>query len=673
MARELAPALRERIENTIRGFTIDAVERAGIGHLGAPMGLARPVFQLFDRHLRFDPEDPAWPLRDRFVLSAGHASMLLYSLLHLFGYDLPLDEIRRFRQLGSRTPGHPEYGETPGVEVTTGPLGQGFGHAVGMALAGRIARARFGSQGGPGHHTVYTVVSDGDLMEGVSYEASSLAGHLGLGNLIVLYDDNRVTIDGPTSLSFSEDVPARFEAQRWHVQSLDGEDVVALDRALEAARGEGERPSLLVVRTTIGHGSPHWAGQSKAHGGPFGPEEARLTKENLGIPLEPEFFVADEVRSYLVERIAAKRAARAEDDRRAAAWRAAHPEEAAAWDAVRSRALPADLVARLCAGLEGKSDATRKHSGTAIQRLAEAAPNLLVGGSADLTGSNNTAVPGSPVVGPAAPAGSDPFAGANLHYGVREHAMAAVTNGIALDGTFLPFAGTFMVFSDYMRPSLRLAALMRARSTFVFSHDSIFLGEDGPTHQPIEHLDALRAIPGLTVFRPADGLETAASWAWVALHADGPVALALTRQGVPALERPGAFDAQDVWKGAYVLREAERAQVVLVASGSEVALACEAAARLAAEGVRARVVSAPSLERFAAQPEAYRRAVLPAELPAVAVEAALGESYRALVGREGLVYGIRRFGASAPWQELAEHFGFTPDRLAAAVRKHLGR
>jgi transketolase len=675
MATELTPALRERIENTIRGFTIDAVERAGIGHLGAPMGLARPVFQLWDRHLRFDPHDPAWPLRDRFVLSAGHASMLLYSLLHLFDFDLPLAEIEQFRQLGSRTPGHPEHGETPGVEVTTGPLGQGFGNAVGMALAARVTRARFGREGGgPGHHMVYAVASDGDLMEGLSYEASSLAGHLGLGNLIVLYDDNRVTIDGPTSLTFSEDVRGRFEAQRWHVQAVDGEDVPALDEALGAARAEGERPSLVIVRTTIGHGSPNWAGREKAHGGPFGAEEARLTKQNLGIPLEPEFYVADEVRAYLAERSAAKRAERSEADRALAAWREAHPAEAAAWERTRRRELPADLVARLVEGLAERGDATRKHSGTVIQRLAAAAPQLLIGGSADLTGSNNTAVEGAAVIGPAAGAGHDPFAGANVHYGIREHAMGALTNGIALDGTFLPFAGTFLVFSDYMRPAVRLAALMRLRSTFVFSHDSVFVGEDGPTHQPIEHLDALRAIPHLTVFRPADGVETAMAWAWVALHAEGPVVLALTRQNVPPLAREASFAPEDVWKGAYVVRDPERApDVVLLASGSEVSTACDAATKLASEGVQARVVSVPSLERFEEQPEAYRRQVLPPDVPAVAVEAGRGESFRALVGREGLVYGIRRFGASAPWKRLAEHFGYTPDRLAVAVRKHLGR
>jgi transketolase len=670
MSSELAPALREQIENTIRGLTIDAVEAAGIGHLGAPMGLARPVFQLWDRHLRFDPGDPAWPLRDRFVLSAGHASMLLYSLLHLFGYGVSLDDIRQFRKLHSKTPGHPEYGDTPGVEVTTGPLGQGFGHAVGMALAGRATRARFGTaDGGPGHHFVYVVASDGDLMEGLSYESASLAGHWKLGNLVVLYDDNRVTIDGPTSWTFSENVRARFEAQGWHVQALDGEDVTGLDAALAAARAETAKPSLVILHTTIGRGSP-WAGQSKVHGGPFGKEIAAQTKAALGFAPEQQFHVADAVRAYLAPRIAAKQSERAAADAALAQWQRANAERAEAWERVRSRRLPADLVARLVDGMECKAAATRAHSGTAIGRLAEAAPGLLIGGSADLAGSNNTTIAKGGFIGE----GDDPFAGANVHFGVREHAMAAITNGLALDGTFLPFAGTFMVFSDYMRPSLRLAALMQARSTFVFTHDSIFVGEDGPTHQPVEHLDALRAIPGLTLFRPADGVEAAMAWAYVATQARGPVALALSRQSVPALKREAPFAPEDVWRGAYAVRETKgRPDVVLVASGSEVAVACDAQALLAEAGIAARVVSAPSLDRLRAQGQAFVDALLPRDVPIVAVEAGRGESFRGLVGRDGLILGLDRFGLSASWQALAEHFGYTGPNVAARVREFLGR
>jgi transketolase len=672
MRTRLSPALRQRIENTIRFLAVDAVERAKSGHPGAPMGLATAAFELWNEHLRFDPSDPGWALRDRFVLSNGHASMLLYALLDLFGFELSLDELRRFRQLGSRTPGHPEWHETPGIETTTGPLGQGLSNAVGMALAGRLTRARFGRGGeGPGHHFVYCIMGDGCMMEGISAEAASLAGHLGLGNLIVLYDDNSITIDGPTRLAFSEDVAKRFAAQHWHVQRVDGQDPGRLSRALAAARAQTERPSIVITRTTIAYGSPHLAGSSKAHGAPLGADEVRATKQALGWPLEPEFLVPDDVRAWFAKRSAAKRAARAEADARLAAWRQAHPELAAAWDAHRERRVPAGLAAELAAGLEDKKAATRKHSAEVINRAAARLP-FLIGGSADLAESNLTEVKGGGHVGPAAPEGADRFAGRNLHFGIREHAMGGLSNGIALDGTFLPYAGTFLVFSDYMRPAIRLAALMGLRVVYVFTHDSIFLGQDGPTHQPIEHLDALRAIPKLTLFRPADGVETALAWAWALEHARGPVALALTRQDLPPLARPAGFRAEDVWRGGYaVVEPARAADVVLLATGSEVSLAVEAAAKLAGEGVAARVVSVPSLELWAAQPDAYRRALVPEAVPAVAVEAARGESFRRWLGARGLVYGIERFGASAPIGPLAEEFGFTPDRLAERVRAHL--
>jgi len=665
-------ALRARIENTIRFLAVDAVEKAKSGHPGTPMALAGPAFALFDRHLRFDPADPAWPLRDRFVLSCGHASMLQYALLHLFGYDVSLDDLMRFRQLGSKTPGHPEYGHTPGVELTTGPLGQGFAHGVGLALAARMTRARFGRGAeGPGHHTIYGCVSDGDLMEGISAEAGSLAGHLGLGNLIYLYDDNRITIDGSTRLSFSEDVAARFEAQRWQVQHVDGLDTDALHAAIDLAKGATDRPSLIVLRTTIGLGSPNKAGSSKAHGAPLGPEEAKLTRENLGWPAQPHFLVPDDVRAYCRERIAAKQAARVDDDARLARWRAAQPELAKAWDDARAKRVPADLVQRVAAGFETKEAATRQHSQEAIQRVAAALP-YLVGGSADLAESNLTTIKGGGEVGPAAEAGVDPFLGRNIHFGIREHAMAALLNGLALDGGFLPFGGTFLIFSDYARPAIRLAALMGVRTIFVFTHDSIFLGEDGPTHQPIEHLDALRAIPNLHVWRPADGIETALAWAWCAAKATGPAALALTRQKLPALQRPAGFALEDVWKGAYVVREATRgADVVLLATGSEVSLAIDAAGKLEADGIAARVVSAPCLERFEAQPASHRDALLPKGVPVIGVEAARGGSLLPFTGSRGLVYGIQRFGASAPIADLAVEYGFTPDRLAARVREHL--
>ncbi len=667
---EPSDALRERVENTIRFLSADAIEHAGCGHPGAPMGLARVALELWDHHLRFDPADTSWPLRDRFVLSNGHASMLLYSLLHLFGYDLSLDDIVNFRTLGSKTPGHPEYGDTPGVEVTTGPLGQGFGHGVGMALAGRMARSRFavGDQG-PGHHFVYGIVGDGDLMEGISSEAGSLAGHLGLGNLVYLYDDNRITIDGPTDVSFSEDVAKRFDAQRWHVEQVDGEDWRGLRAALEAARGETDRPSLVITRTTIGYGSPHRAGTSKAHGEKLGAEELKLTKEALGWPLEPSFLVPDDVRAWLGARIEEKKAEAAERNVAFGRWRLAAPERAAAWDAAREKRLPENLGEILSDGLDGVDEPTRKHGAKALERLAAVAP-WFVGGSADLAGSG--APPNLKERGFVGQ-GDDPFAGSNIHFGVREHAMGAVSDGIALDGTFRPYCGTFLIFSDYARPSLRLAALMGVPSVFVFTHDSIFLGEDGPTHQPIEHLDALRAMPGLTVWRPADGVETAMAWAWIAQHTAGPALLALSRQKVQAFERKAAFHPEDVWRGGYAVQDpGDATGVVLVATGSEVQLACEAGEKLRAEGIPARIVSLPCSSLFLDQPEAYRERLIPRNgVPVVALEAARGESLRQLVGGDGLVYGIDRFGASAPLKDLAAHFGFTPDQVAARVLAHV--
>ena len=558
---DLTPQLRERIENTIRFLSVDAVARANSGHVGAPMGLARAALELWDAHLRFDPEDVRWPLRDRFVLSNGHASMLQYSLLRLYGV-LSQNDIERFRNLGSRTPGHPEYGDTPGIEVTTGPLGQGFAHAVGMALAGRLARSRFGQQEsdellGPGEHFVYGIAGDGDLMEGVSSEAGSLAGHLGLGNLIFLYDDNLVTIDGPTSLTFSEDVPARFEAQRWHVEQVDGQDHEGLASALVRARDETERPSLIVTKTLIGHGSEAIAGQAKAHGWSLKPEDIRAAKVAAGWPPQEELFVPDEVAAYFADRRSQLARARSDADARHAAWRRTQPERAEGWDAARERKLPANLGALLSEGMEGAEGPTRSHSAVIIAKLAEHVPYML-GGSADLAGSGAPPiVKGAGVVGPGAGEGVDPFAGKNIHFGVREHAMAALTNGIGLDGTFIPYSGTFLIFSDYMRPAIRLSALMKVRSIFVFTHDSIFVGEDGPTHQPVEQLDGLRAIPGLKVFRPADGIETAMAYAWILEKAEGPCALSLTRQGVPAIERDAGFESYDVWRGGYTVRDCD--------------------------------------------------------------------------------------------------------------------
>jgi len=681
------PELLDQIENTIRFLAVDAVERAGIGHVGAAMALAASAFELWDNHLRFDPQDPNWPLRDRFVLSNGHASMLQYALLHLFGFDLSLDDIAAFRQLGSRTPGHPEYGETAGVELTTGPLGQGFAHAVGMALAGRMTASQFGatSEEGdldrPGQQFVYGFVGDGCLMEGVASEAASFAGAHGLGNLIFIYDDNAITIDGGTQITFTENVPDRFAAYGWHVvDAVDGQDRASFAKALEAGRAERDRPTLIVLKTLIGRGAPNFEGRNKAHGGPLGEEETRLAKQSLGWSTEGDLIVPDAVRAYCAERAAAKTAARAASDARLEAWRTTHADEAKRWDAARSRSMPSDLVERLVEGLDGVKDATRKHSQAVLERLAELVP-YMAGGSADLAGSAAPPIVKSTgIVGPGAGEGADPFAGRNIHFGVREHAMGAIANGIGLDGTFLPYCGTFMIFSDYMRPSVRLAALQQTPTLFVFTHDSIFVGEDGPTHQPIEQIDGLRVTPGLTVFRPADGVETAMAYAWYLLKAASapagqrsPVALSLTRQGIPSLERPAGFNPMDVWKGAYVVSDpADKPDVVLLATGSEVSLAVDAARELAGDGVHARVVSMPSVELFLQQSEKDQDAVLPDDgTPVVAIEAGRGESLRRFVGRRGLVIGMDRFGASAPYQALAEHFGFTASSVAERVRAQI--
>ncbi|MFP8871757.1 MAG: transketolase [Myxococcota bacterium] len=677
MPIDLTPQLREQIENTIRFLSVDAVQKANSGHPGAPMALAGPVFELWNSQMRFDPGDPDWPLRDRFVLSNGHASMLLYSLLHLWGYEVSHEDIVNFRQLGSKTPGHPEYGETPGVEITTGPLGQGISHAVGMALAGRMTAAQFGStrgddEGAPGSHMIYGVVGDGDLMEGISGEASSLAGHLGVGNLVFMYDDNKITIDGKTEIAFTENVKMRYEAYGWHViDGIDGRDSAGVRAALERGKAETDRPTMIIVSTVIGLGSKAIEGTSKAHGNPLGNVEIPLAKANMGWPTEPEFLVPDEVKAFFAERSQAKRSEHSSLDADMAAWRAAEPERASAWDAARARSLPSNLADQLCDGMDGEA-ATRKHSGTVLQKLSELVP-YMAGGSADLAGSAAPPIiKGVGIVG--IDEGNGRFGGRNIHFGVREHAMGAITNGMALDGTFIPYSGTFMIFSDYLRPAIRLAALMKLRSIFVFTHDSFYVGEDGPTHQPVEQVDSLHLIPGLTVFRPADGIETAMSYAWILEKAEGPAALSLTRQNLRPLERPADFDREEIYKGGYIVRPTEgEPDVVVVASGSEVALACDTAAKLDADGIKARVVSVPCLELLKEQPASYIDALLPENTPAVAVEAGTAMGLGGLIGRRGLVCGMEGFGASGPAGSLAEHFGFTPDKLTARIRTHLGK
>ncbi|HET8723033.1 MAG TPA: transketolase [Anaeromyxobacteraceae bacterium] len=663
MAPIPSSALVEKAVNTIRMLAADGVQKANSGHPGMPMGAADMAFVLWTRHLRFDPAEPRWIDRDRFVLSAGHGSMLVYSLLHLAGYDVTLEDLKSFRQPGSRTPGHPEFGHTAGVEVTSGPLGQGFANAVGMALGQAMLSARLGPGNPVEDHFVYAIVSDGDLMEGVAAEAASVAGHLGLGRCVFLYDDNEITIDGRTSLAFSgEDVSARFASYGWHVQQVDGRDHDGISRAIDAAKGD-PRPSIIRVRTIIGYGSPNKQGKSSVHGAPLGEEELKATKEFLGWPQEPRFLVPEDVRAFWGEVVASRKAEHEAWKRRADAWRATHPEKAALLDAHVNRTVPADLAARLLEGADG-ADATRKLSQAVIQKAAALVP-ALVGGSADLAESNLTDIKGAGSVAAGA------YAARNVHYGIREHAMGSLANGLAYDGFHIPFVGTFFVFSDYMKPPVRIAALAGLQVIYVWTHDSIFLGEDGPTHQPIEHLTAARAIPNLHVVRPADGLETALAWAHALERRDGPTALVLTRQKIAKIERPGGFDAAKARRGGYVVADPPGAKVTLVATGSELATAQGAAALLAAKGVPCRLVSVPCLTCFEGQPEAVRREVIPAGQRVAVVEAGRALEWWRIAGADGLVLGIDGFGASAPEKALAERFGFTPEKVAARVRSWL--
>jgi transketolase len=662
-------ALATLAANTIRFLAVDAVEKARSGHPGMPMGMADAAYVLWSRFLRHDPSDPSWPGRDRFVLSAGHGSMLLYSLLHLSGYDLPMDELKRFRQLGSRTPGHPEYGHTPGVETTTGPLGQGFANAVGMALASRMEDARFAApaaegRGGfsPGAHRVFAIAGDGCLMEGISHEAGSLAGHLQLGNLTVLYDDNRITIDGSTSLAWSDDTAKRFEAYGWHVLRAEANDRDAVATALEQSIAETGRPSLIICRSHIGYGAPHKQDTAHAHGEPLGPEETLGAKRALGWPESPAFLVPDEVRAHFDELRQRWARERSEWDAALARWRAADGARAERWTAFRERRLPGGLVERLCAEAPANAAATRAHAGAVLQKAAALLPGL-VGGSADLETSNKSRIAGSPSIT------AKDFSGRNIHFGVREHAMTAICNGLALSGGWLPYSASFLTFTDYARPAIRLAALMKLRVIFLYTHDSIFLGEDGPTHQAVEHLSALRLIPNLLVIRPADGLEAAAAWGLALERAEGPTLLALSRQTVPVLTRPAGFSAAELRRGASLLRDSDqRDAITLIATGSEVGVAVDAAERLATVGLATRVVSMPAPQLFAQQDEAWRRHLLPPGGRRVSVEAGVTDGWRGIVGERGLTIGVDRYGESAPAEVLAAHFGLTGEAVAKRVR-----
>ena len=653
--------------NVVRGLAMDGVQKAESGHPGLPLGMADVAVVLWSQFLSFNPADPWWFNRDRFLLSAGHGSMLLYALLHLSGYDLPLAELMAFRQWGSLTPGHPELHLTPGVETSTGPLGQGLTNAVGMAIAERWLAARFNRPDFPlVDHTTYALVSDGDLMEGISHEACSLAGHLGLGKLVFLYDDNHITIDGKTDLAFSEDVLKRFDAYGWHTQRVDGHDPLSVGAAIAAAREATEQPSLIACRTTIGFGSPNRAGTAKAHGEPLGVEEVRLTKERLGLPADQTFYVADEARAFMGQAAGRGAAAMAEWEALRRRYEEVYPEEAE----LLRRMLQGDFDVALDVDElfdPTKSIATRVASGTVLNILAEQVPTLL-GGSGDLTPSNKTDLKG------AADLRRGDFSGRYIRFGVREHAMGGILNGMALHGGVRPYGGTFLVFSDYMRPSIRLAALMEADVIYVFTHDSIGVGEDGPTHQPVEHLMALRSIPNLMVIRPADAVETAGAWLAALANRKGPTALILTRQNLPRLDSTVGQTLSGGYVLAEALRDGQRVEpdVILIGTGSEVQLAVRAREILAGEGVAARVVSLPSWELFAAQPEAYRESVLPDRVRArVSVEAGVTEGWQQFVGLDGLAVGIDRFGASAPYQVVYEKLGVTAEAVAKAAREVL--
>jgi transketolase len=652
--------------NAIRVLAMDAVQKADSGHPGTPMALAPLAYVLFTRHLRYNPKNPDWINRDRFVLSAGHASMLLYSVLYLTGYDLSLDDIKQFRQWESKTPGHPEYGYTPGVETTTGPLGQGIANSVGMAIAEAQLAALFNR---PDHsvidHNTYFIASDGDIMEGISHEVSSYAGHLRLGKLIGFYDDNHITIEGDTELTFDDDTAKRFEAYHWHVQRIeDANDLDAIDRAIVAAKEVRDRPSLIVIRSHIGFGSPNKHDTAEAHGSPLGADEIKLTKENLGYPSQEPFYVAPEALDHW--RTMTPRGAQLEREwqQKYDAYKAAHRADAAELERrLRGDLLEGweDLIPTFTA--DNGSVASRAASGTVLNAIAPRVPEL-VGGSADLASSTNTIVKGAPSLK------NDDYSGRNFHFGIREHGMGAIMNGMSVHGGFIPYGATFLIFSDYMRPAIRLAAIMNRHVIYVYTHDSIGLGEDGPTHQPIEQLSTLRAIPDFTLIRPADASETAEAWR-TALKHKGPVALVLTRQKLGFIDRSKYAPAAGVANGAYVLSDSPGGapQIVLMSSGSEVALILEAQQKLEADGIRARVVSMPSHEIFAAQTEEYRASVLPSGIKRVSIEASHPMSWQRWVGSDGAALGLHRFGASAPYKQLYEHLGLTVDKVVETAKQ----
>ncbi|MFM8440541.1 MAG: transketolase [Acidobacteriota bacterium] len=673
MSKKKPAGIEEKAINTIRTLSLDAIQKANSGHPGLPLGMAPAAYVIWTRFLRHNPKNPKWFNRDRFLLSAGHGSMLLYSLLHLTGYDLSMKDIKRFRQLHSKTPGHPENTVTPGVEITTGPLGQGFANGVGMGIAQAHLAARYNKKGFKiVDNFIYAIVSDGDLMEGVSYEAASLAGHLKLSNLIYLYDDNKITIDGSTDLAFTEDVTKRFEACGWHVSTVkDGNDIEAIEKAIESARKIKDKPKLIRIKTVIGFGMPK-QGTSKAHSDAPGIDAVKETKRNLGWPEDKEFFVPQEVYSHFKKYVSKAVAAEKAWETLFAKYKSSYPIEAKEFGRMSVGKISAGWEKTLSGYVSREAKATRAYSGEIINVLAEVVPQL-IGGSADLTPSNNTFIKNSSAI----QAGE--YEGRNIHFGIREHAMGSLMNGMALYGGLIPFGGTFQTFSDYMRPAIRLAALSNIQALFVFTHDSIGLGEDGPTHQSVEHIAAMRAIPNLAVIRPADAEETREAWRAALLRTTGPTAFALSRQKVEVLDRKQLSKADGLHKGGYVLSEARNSKgkevkpkVVLIASGSEVGLALRASEILNSKGTPTRIVSMPCWEFFDAQPLPYRKKVLPENVMAkIAIEAGSSLGWAKYVGSDGIVMGVDKFGVSAPAEEVFAEYGFTVSNVIASVQKLL--
>lgn len=655
----------QKLANTVRTLSIDSIQKANSGHPGLPLGAADFTSVLWANYLRFNPQDPGWINRDRFVLSAGHGCMVLYSMLHLFGYDVPMSQLQSFRQWDSITPGHPEFGMTPGVECTTGPLGQGAANSVGLALSGKMLAARYGSD--IFNYRVFTLVSDGDLMEGVAAEAASLAGHLKLNNLVYLWDDNKISLAGETEVCFTEDVAKRYESYGWFVQSVDGHDMKAVAAALDKATAQTDKPSLICCRTILGFGSPNKKNTHDVHGAPLGADEVKATKKNLGWPEDAQFLVPDDVKAFCAANIEKKVQEQSKWSACYGAWRNANGELAKKLDAQLTRTLDPKLKDELLAAFkEPKKDATRNLSGKAIQIISKLVPSF-IGGSADLDPSTKTAVSGGGDVEP------ENLLGLNLRFGVREHAMGSAANGLAYTQAWIPYTATFLVFSDYMRPAMRVGAISHLQALYIFTHDSFWVGEDGPTHEPIEHTMSLRIIPNMYVFRPADGVEVAMSYYAALNRKNGPSSLLFSRQNLPALTRPASFSPDDVLKGAYALNEVAQPKLVIVATGSEVAAAVEAATALEAEGTPVRVVSMPCVELYKQQSASFKDALLPKGVPTVVVEAGTTIGWSNLLARDVLAIGIDHYGASAPGEVLCEKFGFTgkaiKEKIAGWIKK----